>query len=359
MARATTPDADPWGRDWSVGLRVWAERRGRAVLGPGRLDLLEAIDRCRSISAAARQLGMSYRRAWLLVQSVNGAAGEELVSAATGGAHGGGAQLTPSGRRAVAVFRRLQDELRRSAAALLPRLVRPADSAVVHLAAAVSLDEVVGRLLADFALRQPAVRVRAVFGASDELADHLLAGAPGELFLSADPAQIDRLESAGLLRPGSRAVLAGNGLAAVAPADRELPVRRPADLARPEVRRLALAGPSVPLGGYTRRYLEGLGLAEALLPRALTVDSSRSVVAAVEAGRADVGLVYSSDAARAAGCRTLFRVRPPEAIRYDAAVLARGEPCPAAGRLIEFLTSPAAAPRFRHCGFHFPRRRPR
>src|SRR5262245_3374506 len=140
MTRTTTPGDDPWGRDWSVGLRVWAERRGRAVLGPGRLELLEAIDRCCSISAAARQLGMSYRRAWLLVQSVNDAAGEELVSAATGGAHGGGARLTPPGRRAIAVFRRLQDELRRSAAALLPRLVRPADPAVVHLAAAVSLE---------------------------------------------------------------------------------------------------------------------------------------------------------------------------------------------------------------------------
>ena len=65
-----------WGSDWTVGFRVWVERAGRAILGKGRLELLEAIDRWHSISAAARQIGMSYRRAWLLVQSVNEAAGE-------------------------------------------------------------------------------------------------------------------------------------------------------------------------------------------------------------------------------------------------------------------------------------------
>ena len=96
---------DP-GKDWSIGVRVWAERRGQAVLGPGRLELLEQIDAHRSISAAARHLGMSYRRAWELVQSINKAGGAVLVRAATGGAGGGGAVLTPLGRRTVTDFPR-------------------------------------------------------------------------------------------------------------------------------------------------------------------------------------------------------------------------------------------------------------
>ena len=54
------------GGAWTVRLRVWVERDGRAVLGPGRLELLEGIDRHHSISAAARAMGMSYRHAWLL-----------------------------------------------------------------------------------------------------------------------------------------------------------------------------------------------------------------------------------------------------------------------------------------------------
>jgi molybdate transport system regulatory protein len=75
--------------DWQVRVGVWVERQGRAVLAGGRLELLEAIDRCKSISGAARQLGVSFRHAWVTVQKINEAAGVPLVSAATGGARGG------------------------------------------------------------------------------------------------------------------------------------------------------------------------------------------------------------------------------------------------------------------------------
>jgi molybdenum ABC transporter molybdate-binding protein len=343
----------PWSADWSVGLRVWVERAGKAVLGKGRLELLEGIDRWRSISAAARQMGMSYRRAWLLVQSANEAAGEPLVEAVAGGSQGGGARLTPRGRLAVAVFRELQEGLHATAASLLPRLIRGTEpDAAVHVAAAVSLEEVLGQLLADYALRQPAVRVRTVFGASDELADHILAGAPADLFLTADDGQLDRLEAAGLVEPDSRRALAANTLAAIGPADRPLTVRRPRDLLRPEVAHVALAEPASPLGGYTRTYLEGLGLYESLQARAVHVDNSRAVAAAVHAGRAEAGLAYASDAVRAAGCRVLFRVRPAQAaVRYTAAVLRRGRQPDRARALLAFLTAPPALRRFRACGF--------
>jgi molybdate transport system substrate-binding protein len=297
-------------------------------------------------------MNMSYRHAWLLVQSMNEAAGEPLVVAATGGSHGGGARLTPRGRQAVAVFRDLQDHLHQAAATLLPRLVQVPEAPGVHVAAAVSLDEVLGQLLTDYALRQPAVRVRAVFAASDELAGHALAGAPTDLFLSADVRQVDRLEAAGLVAPGSRVILAENSLAAIGPAGGEFSARKPADLKRAGVRRIALADPSSPLGGYTGAYLEGLGLAEALEPRAIRVDNSRAVVAAVRAGQADVGLAYASDAVRAADCRLLFRVRHlPAPIQYTAAVIARSRQPEQARALLAFLTSRQAASRFRRCGF--------
>src|SRR5437899_12946567 len=116
-------DEPSWGSDWHVGIRVWVERQGQAVLGEGRLELLEWIDRCHSISEAARQMGVSYRHAWVMVQAINEAAGEALVTAATGGRHGGGAQLTARGRSAIALFRQLQDQLHRAAASLLPGLL--------------------------------------------------------------------------------------------------------------------------------------------------------------------------------------------------------------------------------------------
>lgn len=342
-----------WTRDWSVGLRVWIEREGKALLGPGRLELLEAIDRWRSISAAARELGMSYRRAWLLVQSVNEASGQPMVEAAVGGLEGGGARLTERGRRASEIFRNLQHELRGAAAGVLPRVLQlPHESACLHLAAAISLEEVVGQLLSDYALRQPAVKVRAVFGASNELADHVLSGAPCDLFLSADAQQLDRLSTAGLCARTARRVLARNSLAVVAPAEGAAEVKRPSDLRRAEVRRIALAEPASPLGGYSRAYLTRLGLYDDLAARAVYVDNARAVVAALRAGRADAGIVYSSDAASAAGCRLVFRARRDQApVSYLAVSLAKDKSCEPAGALLDFLTSKPAAARFRRCGF--------
>jgi molybdate transport system substrate-binding protein len=347
-----TDNTPVWDNQWAVGIRVWIERSGRAILGPGRLELLEGIDRWQSISAAARHMGMSYRRAWLLVQSINDAAGAPLVASTTGGLRGGGARLTPQGTVAVAVFRELQEQLVQTASTLLPQLAQPHQSSAVHVAAAVSLEEVLGQLLADFALRQPTIRVRVVFGGSDELADLLLAGSPADLFLTADPVQLDRLEEWQLLRPNTRALLAENTLAAIGPADQEIQLRKPADLARTQVARIGFADPGCPLGQYTRRFLEVIGLSEKLQPRIVQLDNSRAVVAAVRAGRVNVGLVYASDAAHAEGCRLLFRIPAgPTAIRYEAAILSRGKRADEAQALLSFLTSRAAVPRFRRCGF--------
>jgi molybdate transport system substrate-binding protein len=320
------------------------------ILGKGRHELLEAIDRTHSISAAARQMGMSYRRAWLLVQSMNEAAGEALIEAASGGRRGGGAGLTPRGRAAMAVFSELQEQLCQTAARMLPRLLADPDPTTVHVAAAVSLQEVLGQLLADYALRQPGVRVRVLYGASDELAYHLLAGAPADLFLTAGTDPLDRLEAAGLLRPGSRVALAENALVAVAPTGRPIPVRKPADLTHPSVNRIALAAPGCPLGAYARAWLEAAGLAS-VLSRAVLLDNSVAVVVAVRAGQADVGLVYASDVVRTEGCRVLFRVRHPAVvIRYQAAALAHGRQPERAEALLEFLSSAGAAAHFRGCG---------
>jgi molybdate transport system regulatory protein len=85
---------------------------GEMVLGPGKVDLLEAIGRTGSISAAGRELGMSYRRAWLLVDALNHMFPDTLVSAAPGGSRGGGAKLTDYGRGVAAAYRRVEARAR-------------------------------------------------------------------------------------------------------------------------------------------------------------------------------------------------------------------------------------------------------
>lgn len=77
-------------------------------IGPGKIALLEAIQSTGSISAAARLLGMSYRRAWLLVEEVNCALREPAVTAAMGGRHGGGAVVTAVGERIVGLYRSIE-----------------------------------------------------------------------------------------------------------------------------------------------------------------------------------------------------------------------------------------------------------
>ena len=86
--------------------------RGEDIaLGPGKVDLLEAIGRAGSISAAAREMGLSYRRAWMMVDTANRCFKTPLVARSQGGAQGGGAELTDEGRAVIATFRQMQAEL--------------------------------------------------------------------------------------------------------------------------------------------------------------------------------------------------------------------------------------------------------
>ena len=78
------------------------------AMGPGKAALLDAIDETGSISAAARALGMSYRRAWLLVETMNECFKAPLVETATGGQHGGGALVTELGREVVQRYRAME-----------------------------------------------------------------------------------------------------------------------------------------------------------------------------------------------------------------------------------------------------------
>jgi molybdenum ABC transporter molybdate-binding protein len=350
---AMNADSREWMSDWTVGVRLWVERGGEAILGPGRLELLEAIERCGSISAAARAVGMSYRRAWLLVDSSNRAAGEPLVCARTGGREGGGTELTSHGRSAVAAYRELQARLQRSAASPLTRPGSSFESSGVRVAAAASLEDVLGRLLAEFALRTPSIPVRTLCGASDELAAQVLNGVHVDLFLSAEERQLDRLEGAGFLASGSRVFLAANRLAAVTRDPRVADLRGPRALVNSRVRRIALATPTCPLGRYSISFLEELGLWAEVRRKAFFLDNPRVVLAAVASGRTEAGLVYRSDAVNARDCRVLFTTRPGRpAIRYSLALTTPGERSSDARELFTFLASPAATPYLRRAGFH-------
>ncbi|HTQ36164.1 MAG TPA: winged helix-turn-helix domain-containing protein [Steroidobacteraceae bacterium] len=90
---------------------------GTCSIGPGKIGLLEGIQRTGSLSAAARALGMSYRRAWLLLHNTNEGFQEPVVELSVGGRDGGGTQLTEFGRRLVADYRAFEASVDQLAAA--------------------------------------------------------------------------------------------------------------------------------------------------------------------------------------------------------------------------------------------------
>ena len=94
------------------------------AVGPGKVDLLEAIGKTGSITAAARSLGMSYRRAWLLVDTMNQCFRNAVVEAEAGGVRGGGTRLTATGERVVQLYRRVEAQAQAAAATELKALQR-------------------------------------------------------------------------------------------------------------------------------------------------------------------------------------------------------------------------------------------
>jgi len=94
------------------------------AIGPGKADLLAAIERTGSISAAAREMGMSYRRAWLLVEAMNVAFRQPLVEPLTGGEGGGGARITALGEEVLRRYRVMEARAARAVNSDLKRLSR-------------------------------------------------------------------------------------------------------------------------------------------------------------------------------------------------------------------------------------------
>jgi molybdate transport system regulatory protein len=97
----------------SVRPRIRVYHDEEIALGPGKVNLLEAIERTGSLAEAARSLGISYMRAWHLLQTMNACFKEPLVHSSRGGTKHGGAALTETGRAVVAAYRRMEaDSLR-------------------------------------------------------------------------------------------------------------------------------------------------------------------------------------------------------------------------------------------------------
>ena len=228
----------------------------------------------------------------------------------------------------------------------------------VRVSAAVSVTEPLERVAEEFE-RVTRIAVELNLGGSSTLAAQILAGAPIDLFVSADERQMDRVAAESLVVAETRVVLLSNRLAVVVPAGAAAAPLDAAALRDPAFRRIAVGDPAgVPAGVYARSHLASLGLWDALAPRMVPTRSVRAALAVVEAGDADAGIVYRTDALSSGEVAVAFEVPEGEgpAIAYPAAILADAPNGAGAARLLDYLQSTAARDAFRHAGFIVPER---
>jgi len=234
---------------------------------------------------------------------------------------------------------------------LLGLLALPASAADLQVFAAASLADVLKEIAPEYE-KATGDKLVLNLGASSTLARQIQAGAPADLFLSADEAKMDGLEREKLLLPGTRRSVLSNTLVVVVPADSGLKISGPADLAA--VRALALAEPkSVPAGIYAREYLRKKGLWDRIASRVVPTENVRAALAAVESGNVDAGIVYKTDAGISKKVKIAYEVPRAESprISYPFAVLAASGRKEAARKLLDYLHSPSALAVFRKHGF--------
>jgi molybdate transport system substrate-binding protein len=238
---------------------------------------------------------------------------------------------------------------------LLAVAAMPALAAPPLVLAAASLQESL-TAAADMWARRGHERPTLSFAASSALARQIDAGAPADLFISADEPWMDEVQRKGHVKPGSRLSFLANRLVLIAPATRARPVAIRPGFPLAELLgsgRLAMGEPgSVPAGKYGREALTRLGIWSAVAPKVAGAENVRAALALVERGEAPYGIVYATDALASRQVRIVgtFPAASHAPITYPVATLATAR-SPDAEPFRRFLISPAGKAIFRRYGF--------
>jgi molybdate transport system substrate-binding protein len=193
------------------------------------------------------------------------------------------------------------------------------------------------------------------FGGSNDLARQIEAGAPADLFFSADEAKMDNLEKKGRLVQGTRRSLLSNHLVIVIPSGAATKISDPTQLADGSfVRTLALANSDVvPAGIYAKEYLKKINIWEKVSTKVIPTESVRACLAAVESKNADAGIVYKTDALISKETEVAYEVPASETpeISYPLAVIKESANIQGAAKFAGYLASAEAAKIFEKHGF--------
>jgi molybdate transport system substrate-binding protein len=228
----------------------------------------------------------------------------------------------------------------------------PGDARRLTVSAAVSLTDALEEIARAYSASGGG-EVRFNFGGSNVLARQIVSGAPVDIFISADQAQMALAESFHTIDVSTRVPLLRNRLAVVTRRDGPA-VADVRALTSSSVRKIAIGDPAaVPAGVYAQRYLRAIGLWDSIQSKLVPVGNVRAALAAAASGSVDVAFVYETDAKASPNVALAFVVDGVDApaIIYPAAVTTRASDRVAALRFLQFLSGPEARAIFARYGF--------
>lgn len=224
----------------------------------------------------------------------------------------------------------------------------------IHVAAAASLTDAMKEIANAFEKENPDVKLVFNFGSSGALQQAIENGGGTDLFYSAAPKQMDALENSGALAEGTRKNLLENEVVLIVPNDSDKNIYNFGDLTQENINHIALGEPKgVPVGQYSEEIFSNIGILDAVKEKAVYGSDVRQVLAWVESGEADCGVVYATDAAVSDKVKVVATA-PADShkpVIYPAAVIKDTKIFDAAKKFLGFTSGETAKAIFEKYGF--------
>ena len=222
------------------------------------------------------------------------------------------------------------------------------------ISAAVSMKDALKDVQAAYLKKAPQVKLVFNLGASGSLQKQIEQGAPADIFISAAPKQMNELETKNLIQKPTRRNLVENKLVLIVPQNSPLKIAKFEELANSDVKKLGIGEPKVvPAGQYAQQALKKLGIWEPIVDKIVFAKDVRTVLAYVETGNVDAGIVYKTDAVSSSKMK--IAATAPEGshqpVLYPAAILVGSKNVKTAEDFLAFLASPDGKAIFEKHGF--------
>jgi molybdate transport system substrate-binding protein len=229
----------------------------------------------------------------------------------------------------------------------------PIKAEEIEVFAAASLTDALKEIASDYE-KNSGDKVIFNFAASGPLEMQIKAGAPADLFFSADELKMDDLAKGGLVAKETRKDLLSNSLVIVVPNDSSLTLTSGKDLADPKFKKIALGDTkTVPAGIYAKEYLGKIGIWPQVEAHVIPCESVRAALAAVESGNVDAGIIYKTDAHISKKVKVAHEVPIADGpvITYPAALVQGSKHAATAQKFLDYLGTPASLKIFEKYGF--------